>query len=156
MRQDNLTADQVLDKMAKYCAYQERCTNDVKTKLRDFDLPAKAKEEIMKYLTDNKFVDDRRFAKAFVRGKTNQNGWGTNKIKFNLIKKGIDSEIISEALSTVNEDDYKVQLLKILKNKKVKAQNNLETKQKLATYAIQKGFEPALVWEMVNELIGER
>lgn len=150
--QTDLTADQVLDKMAKYCAYQERCLSDVKAKLRDFDLPADVKQEILNYLIDNKFVDDSRFAKAFVRGKINQNGWGVNKIRFNLLKKGVDSEIINEALSLVDDDDYRTRLLNILKNKKVKAQNEFETKQKLAAYAIQKGFEPALVWEMVKEL----
>ena len=150
--QTDLTADQVLDKMAKYCAYQERCTNDVKTKLRDFDLPANAKEEIMNYLIDNKFVDDRRFAAAYVRGKTNQNGWGVNKIRFNLIKKGIDSEIINEALSALNGDDYKDRLTSILKNKKIKAQNEFQAKQKLAAYAIQKGFEPSVTWEVINSM----
>ena len=149
--QNEPTADQVLDKMAKYCAYQERCTYDVKAKLRDFSLSAKDKDDILSYLIDNKFVDDSRFAKAFVRGKINQNGWGVNKIRFSLAKKGIDSETISEALSIVDQDEYKDKLSHILKTKKVKAENEYQAKQKLAAYAIQKGFEPALVWEMMNE-----
>jgi len=149
---ENLTADQVLDKMAKYCAYQERCTSDVITKLKTFCLSESDKKEIVKYLINNRFVDDGRFAAAFVKGKINQNGWGINKIRFNLIKKGIDKDIIDEALAEVNEDSYKQRLKQILSNKKVKAENEFQAKQKLAAYAIQKGFEPALVWEMVNEL----
>lgn len=150
--QTDLSADQVLDKMAKYCAYQERCLSDVKNKLRDFDLPANAKQEILDYLIDNKFVDDSRFAKAFVRGKLNQNGWGVNKIRFNLLKKGIDKEIISEALSIVDGDGYKERLLHILQNKKIKAQNEYQARQKLVAYAIQKGFEPSVAWDVVNSM----
>lgn len=155
MTPDDLTADQVLDKMAKYCAYQERCCSDVVTKLNTFHLPEKDKKDIISYLSDNRFFDDTRFAKAFVRGKINQNGWGINKIRFQLIKKGIDKDIINEALAEVNEDNYKQRLKQILSSKKVKAENEFQAKQKLAAYAIQKGFEPALVWETIKEMDSE-
>lgn len=75
-----LTPDQVLDKIAKYCVYQERCTKDVTDKLKTFDIPETDKKEILDYLIDNRFVDDERFARNFVRGKINQSGWGVNKI----------------------------------------------------------------------------
>ena len=93
-----LTPDQVLDKMAKYCAYQERCEKDVRDKLKAFDIPQEEKTKIIEYLLDNRFVNDERFAKSFVRGKVNQSGWGVNKIRFHLIQKGIDKEVIDEAL----------------------------------------------------------
>ena len=84
-----LTPDHVLDKMAKYCAYQERCVKDVRDKLKTFDIAEEEKEKILEYLLDNRFVDDERFAKAFVRGKVNQSGRGMNKIRFHLVQKGI-------------------------------------------------------------------
>ena len=71
-----LTPDQVLDKMGKYCAYQERCVKDVTDKLRSFDITQEAKDTIMAYLLDNRFVDNERFTRSFVRGKVNQSGWG--------------------------------------------------------------------------------
>ena len=88
-----LSPDQVLDKMAKFCAYQERCVKDVTEKLKTFDISPKDEEEILNYLIDNRFVNDERFAKAFVRGKVNQSGWGLNKIRFHLIQKGIDKTL---------------------------------------------------------------
>ena len=147
-----LTPDQVLDKMAKYCAYQERCVKDVTDKLKTYDIPQKAREEILHYLIDNRFVDNERFAKSFVRGKINQNGWGQNKIRFHLMQKGIGKEIIEEALQQFDSDLYRQKLEQILKNKKVKAETPFEAKRKLAAYAIQKGFEPALVWEVLKEI----
>lgn len=148
-----LTPDQVLDKMAKYCAYQERCVKDVRDKLKTFDIAEEEKTKILDYLLDNHFVNDERYAKAFVRGKVNQSGWGVNKIRFHLIQKGIDKDIIDEALGQTDEEAYRQRLIEILKTKAktVKADSDFEKKRKLAAYAMQKGFEGPLVWEVVKE-----
>ena len=148
-----LTPDQVLDKMAKYCAYQERCVKDVRDKLKTFEISEEEKAKIIDYLLDNRFVNDERYAKAFVRGKVNQSGWGVNKIRFHLIQKGIDKNIIEEALGQTDEEAYRQRLIDILKTKSktVKAENDFEKKRKLATYAMQKGFEGSLVWEVLKE-----
>ena len=148
-----LTPDQVLDKMAKYCAYQERCVKDVRDKLKTFDLPQEGKDKILDYLLDNRFVNDERFAKSFVRGKVNQSGWGVNKIRFHLMQKGIAKDIIDEALGQTDENLYRQRLIAILKTKSktVKAETDFERKRKLAAYAMQKGFEGAFVWEVLKE-----
>ena len=149
-----LTPDQVLDKMAKYCAYQERCVKDVKDKLKTYDIPQEDRNKILDYLLDNRFVNDERFAKSFVRGKINQSGWGLNKIRFHLVQKGIAKEIIDEALEQTDEEVYRQHLVDLLKTKSkiVKAETSFEKKRKLAAYAMQKGFEGALVWEVLKEL----
>ena len=148
-----LTPDQVLDKMAKYCAYQERCVKDVRDKLKTFEISEEEKAKIIDYLLDNRFVNDERYAKAYVRGKVNQSGWGVNKIRFHLIQKGIDKNIIDEALGQTDEEAYRQRLIEILetKSKNVKAANDFEKKRKLAAYAMQKGFEGSLVWEVLKE-----
>lgn len=148
-----MTADQILDKMAKYCAYQERSVKEVTDKLKAFEISEKDREEIINYLIDNKFVNDERFAHAFVRGKINQSGWGVNKIRFHLIQKGISKEIIDEALQSFDEEAYRQRLVEVLKAKAktVKAVNDFERNRKLAAYAIQKGFEAPLVWEVIRK-----
>ena len=155
--QKPLTPDQVLDKMAKYCAYQERCVKDVTEKLKTFDISPKDKEEILNYLLDNRFVDNERFTKAFVRGKINQSGWGLNKIRFHLIQKGIDKNLVDEALSQSDKEVYRQRLVEVLKTKAktVKAENDFERNRKLAAYAMQRGFEACLVWEVLKEGFGE-
>ena len=148
-----LTPDQVLDKMAQYCAYQERCVKDVRDKLKSFDIPQETKDEILDYLLDNRFVNDERFARSFVRGKVNQSGWGLNKIRFHLMQKGIAKDIIDETLGQTDEEVYRQKLIDILnvKSKTVKAEFDFERKRKLAAYAMQKGFEGGLVWEVLKE-----
>jgi regulatory protein len=149
--------EQVLDKMAKYCAYQERCVKDVTDKLRSYNIPQEAKDEILAYLLDNRFVDDERFAKAFVKGKVNQNGWGLNKIRFHLAQKGISKELIDNALQEQDAEIYRQRLVEILqvKSKSIKSESDFEKKRKLAAYAIQRGFEASLVWEVLKEDFGD-
>ena len=149
-----LSSDQVLDKIAKYCAYQERCVKDVCDKMKTFDIPEVEKTKILEYLIDNRFVSDERFARSFVRGKINQSGWGLNKIRFHLMQKGIAKDTIDEALGQTDEETYRQRLIDILKvkAKTIKAENGFEKKRKLAAYAIQKGFEGGLVWEVLKEL----
>ena len=149
-----LTPDQVLDKIAKYCAYQERCVKEVRDKLKTYCISQEDKNKIIDYLLDNHFVDDKRFAKSFVRGKINQSGWGLNKIRFHLAQKGIAKDIIDEAMEQTDEEVYRQRLMDILKTKSktVKAENDFEKRRKLAAYAMQKGFESALVWEVVKDL----
>ena len=147
-----LSPDQILDKMAKYCAYQERCVKDVTEKLKTYEISEKERDEIINYLIDNRFVDNERFVRAFVRGKVNQSGWGLNKIRFHLMQKGIDKEIIEAALEAFDEEVYRQRLIDILKTKAktVKAANDFERNRKLAAYAIQKGFEPQLVGDVLR------
>ena len=148
------TPDQVLDKMAKYCAYQERCAKDVRDKLKTFQIAQQDKDEILNYLIDNRFVDDARFASRFVSGKISQSGWGLNKIRFHLIRKGIDTQLIDEALRQTDEEAYRQRLTDILraKAKTVKAATGFEKQRKLAAYAMQKGFEGGLVREVLKEI----
>lgn len=154
MTSKELTPDQILDKMAKYCAYQERCVKEVTDKLGTFDLSPKDREGILAYLLDNRFVSDERFAKSFVKGKINQSGWGINKIRFHLLQKGIDKTLIDEALGQTDEEIYRQRLVGILqaKAKTVNAENDFEMKRKLAAFAMQRGFEAPLVWEVLKEL----
>lgn len=149
-----LSPDQVLDKMAKYCSYQERCVKDVRDKLKTYDIPQEDRNKVLEYLLDNRFANDERFAMSFVRGKVNQSGWGLNKIRFHLMQKGIAKEIIDEALRQTDEEVYRQRLIDILKvkAKTVKAENDFERKRKLAAYAMQKGFEAGLVWEVMKVL----
>ena len=149
-----LSPDQVLDKMAKYCAYQERCVKDVRDKLKTYDIPQEDRDKILDYLLDSRFVNDERFTKSFVRGKINQSGWGLNKIRFHLMQKGIAKDIIDEALGQTDEEVYRQRLIDILKTKSktIKAETDFERKRKLAAYAMQKGFEASLVWEVIKAL----
>lgn len=142
----------IKSKLERYCAYQERCSYEVIQKLRTFELSDNERIEILKHLTQEGFIDDRRYAYAFVRGKSRQKGWGAVKIRHALLAKGIAISLIQEALLEIDTDDYKEQLIKILSSKKIKDEDASTRKAKLAQYAIRKGYEASLVWEVLKDL----
>jgi len=146
------TFDSVLKKILHFCSYQDRCISEVKTKISTFDISSSDKEKIMQLLINVGFIDDNRFAHTFVRSKIHLKKWGVNKIKMSLKMKGISDEIISEALSEIDPDFYREDLIKILKAKKINESDDFKRKAKLAQYAIQKGYEPALVWDVIKNL----
>lgn len=145
-----LSNDVILKKVLHYCAYQDRCTQEVRTKLATFDMPDSEKEKIVKLLVDEGYLDDERYASTFVRSKIHLKKWGINKIKMSLKMKGISDEIIGNALSEIDPEIYKDELIKVLKAKKINESDPYKKKAKLAQYAIQKGYEPSLVWDALR------
>ena len=147
-----LTTDVILKKVLRYCAYQDRCTQEVRNKLATFDMPDSEKGKIFKLLVDEGYLDDERYASTFVRSKIHLKKWGVNKIRMALKMKGISDEIISNALSEIDPEIYREELIKVLKSKKINETDPYKRKAKLAQYAMQKGYEPGLVWDALKSL----
>ena len=147
-----LTNDVILKKVLRYCAYQDRCVQEVRKKLATFDMPDSEKEKILKLLVDEGYLDDERYASTFVRSKIHLKKWGVNKIRMALKMKGISDEIISNALSEIDPDIYREELIKVLKSKKINETDPYKRRAKLAQYAMQKGYEPSLVWDALKSL----
>ena len=145
-----LTNDVILKKVLRYCAYQDRCTQEVRNKLATFDMPDSEKGKILKLLVDEGYLDDERYASTFVRSKIHLKKWGVNKIRMSLKMKGISDEIISNALSEIDPEIYREELIKVLKSKKISETDPYKRRAKLAQYAMQKGYEPSLVWETLR------
>ena len=150
-----LSNDVILKKVLRYCAYQDRCTQEVRNKLATFDIPDSEKAKILKLLVDEGYLDDERYASTFVRSKIHLKKWGVNKIRMSLRMKGISDEIISNALSEIDPEIYREELIKVLKAKKINETDPYKRKAKLAQYAMQKGYEPGLVWEVVRQIDGK-
>src|SRR5690606_12894930 len=100
------TINEIRDKLAKYCAYQDRCHWEVENKMREFNLIREAHEEILIYLIQNDFLNEERVARSFVRGKFNQKNWGRIKISVELKKRRIPNKMIESALHEIEEEDY--------------------------------------------------
>ena len=90
----SFTFDEIKEKLANFCVYQDRCHWDVEKKMREYDLIPEAKDEIFIYLIQNNFLNEERFVKSFVRGRFNQKKWGRNKIKMALKQRQIPEQLI--------------------------------------------------------------
>jgi regulatory protein len=139
-------------KIAKYCAYQERCHQEVRDKLYELGLHKTDVEELIAELIEQNFINEERYAQAFVRGKFNYKKWGRNKIVRELKRKKISPYCIKKGLKEINESNYE-EALKALLYKKIASSKGIKVYQrnyKAAQFAISKGYESAMVWEIIK------
>ena len=135
--------DEVKQKMARYCAYQERSHYQVEKKLREMGMIPEAIDAIMLFLIQESFLNEERFARAYVRGKFYQNKWGKQKIINGLKQHRIHQNLIQSALSEIDENDYQQTVKELIEKKKkqLPAHNSYQIKQKIVRYLIQKGYD---------------
>ncbi len=145
---------QLADKIERYCAYQERCRQDVRIKLKQIGADDSEIESLISRLEENGFINESRYAKAFARDKFNLHRWGKIKIGIALQGKNVPQKLIDESLAEIEDAEYRNEL-KVLLKKKGKELSDLENdfvrKNRLASYLIGKGFEPDIVWDLINE-----
>ena len=146
----------ILVKAANFCAYQERTHAEVRERLQKWEVWGDDAEEIITYLITDNFLNEERFAKIFAGSKFRVKQWGRQKIKYELKARKLSEYCIKVGLAEIEDDDYIETLKTILDKKKHELRTEKQSlilKQKLARYAIGKGFESALVWEMIGEII---
>ncbi|MEZ5041359.1 MAG: regulatory protein RecX [Saprospiraceae bacterium] len=142
-----------LKKLQRFCAYQDRCHSEVRSKLLDLGIYGDDLEEIMALLIGDNFLNEERFARSYARGKFNIKKWGRNRIRQELKIRKISAYCIKKAMEEIEEMDYLETLEKLLLKKSAQMASpfSFPDKQKLATYAIAKGYEPAIVWEALKQ-----
>ncbi|MFN5214342.1 MAG: regulatory protein RecX [Bacteroidota bacterium] len=143
---------EAIEKARRYCAYQERCQSEVRSKLLEWGQRGLALEEIISDLITDDFINEERFACAYARGKFRLKKWGTQKIKHELKQRNISEYCIRKALNQIEQHDIKQALKDILtkKLKTLKDHNPLSRKHKLIAFAIRKGYSADLVYSVVN------
>jgi len=153
-RKQKLTPQQGLQKIYHYCAYQERSHKEVRNKLYDYGLWGSEVEDLLTRLITEDFLNEERFAKSFAGGKFRMKKWGRIKIERELESHGLTSRCIAIGLKEIDNQDYR-EVLKSLVEKKWEGtteENLFKKKDKVARYAIMKGFEPDLVWGIIKEI----
>ncbi len=137
----------VLNQLARYCAYQERCISEIKQKMKDLLVDESDQPTYLSWLAENNYLNEARFVELYVRSKFNQKHWGRNKIIFELKKRGIPDSMLSTAWNDIDEADYIGQLTKILHKKKaeLKTGTSQQKYQKCYAFALSKGYESSLI-----------
>ena len=147
------TSAEALAKIYRFCAYQERSHQEVRQKLFDLGLYASEAEELLSRVITEGFLNEERFAKAYAGGKFRMKRWGRLKIIRELEAKGLTKNCIKSGLKEIDEADYRRALEEVLEKQsaKVDEADEFVRRDKIARYAIQRGFEPELVWKAVKE-----
>ncbi|MBU6169193.1 MAG: RecX family transcriptional regulator [Bacteroidetes bacterium] len=146
-----ISQQEALILLQKYCAFQERCHSEVRTKLLSLGIYGELLEEIIGQLIEDDFLNELRFAKTYARGKFRMKAWGRIKIIHSLKQKGITDYCIKEAMKEINPEDYKESLHVILTQQleKFPDLSPFERKSKAFRYALSRGYESGIIEELL-------
>jgi regulatory protein len=140
-------------RIKKWCDLRERCQSEVRSKLYDWGLYSDEVENMIARLISDNYLDESRFASAYVSGKYRIKHWGRNRIVRELKQRDISSFNINAALKEIDEQEY-LRILDYLKERKEELMDEgireFERNGKVARFLINRGFEPDLVWERIN------
>ncbi|GAB5563543.1 MAG: regulatory protein RecX [Winogradskyella sp.] len=153
--QRTYTVDEAQRKLENYCAYQERCHKEVKTKLLEMRMIPEAIDQIVVHLIQDNYLNEERFAKAFVSGKFRIKKWGKNRIIKELKFKDISKYSIEIALNEINEEDYLNTLDDLILKRidQINEQNKFKKRKKVADYLLYRGWESHLIYEKINDYL---
>ena len=147
-----MTYEMALQRLSALCASAEHCEYEMTEKMRKWEVEESDCERIMEYLRKAKFVDDERYARAFVKDKIKYNKWGRRKVEQGLWAKHITEDIRQRVLDEVDDSQYKSVLTDLLKSKRrsIKAANDYEMNRKLIKFALSRGFDYAIVRQCID------
>lgn len=152
---ERLTPAQATEKIKHYCAYQERCHAEVKSKLYNYGLITPDVDAIISLLIQENYLNEERYAILFAGGKFRVKHWGKNKIKYDLKSKQISDYCIRKALKEIPDDQYYASLQMLAEKKQEGLQeekNQFVKRKKLYDYLTQKGYESNLIQEVLKDL----
>ena len=148
------TFDELFHKAASYCSISEHCSREVTQKLVAWGVEEPDRLKIIERLMDDDFINEKRYAKSFVRDKFHLNKWGKIKITMALREKGIDKELINNSLNLIDEGEYEELLASLLKSKQktIKYEFEYEKQGKLFRFAQSRGFENQVIERILRRI----
>lgn len=156
MQRRTITPENAIVRLESLCARAEHCTFELMTKLRGWGITGATAEEIIDRLVDNRFVDDLRFARSFVRDRYRFSGHGRRKIALALIAKRIPRDIIDTAMEEIDEEIYFDNLRQLIDRKAATLDvDTFEDRNKLYRYGLGRGYESSLVARAIKMYIAE-
>ncbi len=143
---------ELLLKAERFCGYQERCSSELKQKLRELGADEETSAKIIASLQEDDYLNDERFAKLFTSGKFRIKRWGKNKIREKLRRKNISDKLILAAFDLIDKGEYIKTIEHLVKKKEreVKTKTASNKKQKIGMFLLSKGFESELIWKVLK------
>ena len=151
MKKD-MTEQEAYLQLAALCAQAEHCQQEMRDKMRRWELDETVQNRIIDRLIKERYVDDERYARAFVKDKIRYNKWGRRKVQQGLWQKRIDADIQQRVLDEIDEKEYLDVLRPLLKQKRksIRAASDYELNQKLARFALSRGFTFDLICQCMD------
>ena len=152
-----ISENDAMIRLTAKCAVSEYCRADIRKMMSRWELPEGVADKIIKRLQDERYIDEQRFAHAFVRDKFRYNHWGWIRIEQELKRRNIPQEYIDEAKEEISDDDNLEALRKIIDSKRptVKGKNEYEVNAKLFRFALSRGFSYSAINQVLHTDIEE-
>lgn len=152
------TPKEALSRIRQWCDRQERSQQEVRDKLYSWGLHHDDVEELIAELVIGNYLNEERFARAYVSGKFRIKRWGRRKILDGLRAKRISDYCVRKGMEEIDEEEY-LQTLQHLTEKKaalIAPKSGAVLRAKLLSYLAQKGYEQQLVWEIVDKYLSSK
>ena len=147
-----MTEQEAYLQLAAICAQAEHCEQEMRDKMKRWELDETVQNRIVDRLTKERYIDNERYARAFVKDKIRYNKWGRRKVQQALWMKRIDNDIQQRVLDEIDEKEYLDVLRPLLKQKRksIKAESDYEMNQKLVRFALSRGFTFDIIRQYLN------
>ena len=147
-----MTEQEAYLQLAAICAQAEHCEQEMRDKMKRWELDETVQNRIVDRLTKERYIDHERYARAFVKDKIRYNKWGRKKVQQALWMKRIDNDIQQRVLDEIDEKEYLDVLRPLLKQKRksIKAESDYELNQKLVRFALSRGFTFDIIRQCLN------
>ena len=152
------TAEQALQSLMQMCARSERSSGDALRLMKRWGVADDAARKVLAKLQAERFIDDARYAEAFVRDKLNLSGWGAYKIKTTLRTKGVSKDIIDEVVAPMIAETNMAERLEDIMRRKMrtlKYSSAYDAKSKLIRFAASRGYELDEAIECASKIVEE-
>lgn len=138
--------------LAAVCALAEHCEQEMRDKMKRWGMDLEAQNRVVERLTNERYIDNERYARAFVKDKVRYNKWGRRKVQQALWMKRIDEDIQQRVLDEIDDEEYLKVLVPLLKQKRksIKAANDYELNQKLVRFALGRGFDYGIIRQCLD------
>lgn len=137
-----MTEQEAYLQLATLCAQAEHCEQEMRDKMKRWEIDETAQNRIIDRLVKERYIDNERYARAFVKDKIRYNKWGRRKVQQALWMKRIDNDIQQRVFDEIDDKEFLDVLRPLLKQKRksTKAANDYELNQKLVRFALGRGF----------------
>ena len=154
MPTEGLSITEAQKKLEHYCAYQERCHQEVSAKLKSYGMIPAARDQIIGYLIAQNYLNESRFAQSFARGKFRIKKWGKERIERELKFKQISLYNIRLGLKEIDPIAY-METLESLAQKFWEIHTDKSPsfrKKKVYTALKYRGWETEHIFDCINRL----
>ena len=153
-----MTIKEAIHKIENFCAYQERCHEEVVSKLWSMKMDPEEIDQIIVHLIEHNFLNEARFACSFARGKHRIKHWGKIRITNELKLRKIGQNLINLALKEITPDEYIATFEDLAERnwKSIPETNAFKERKKFCDYMLRRGFESNLIYDKVRELENDK